>query len=125
MTVPISKINKKLLTEKDSLYNSIKKKSLELDESLEIIDQHVMFLKMSRKYVIEDVSSYFCEVYGYQKEELLGQHYSILYSKDRYKQIKKEVFDRLSEINEWKGEILAKKKRRGRILGRVLYKSRF
>ncbi|WP_320036191.1 PAS domain S-box protein [Halarcobacter sp.] len=110
LTVPISKINKKLLTEKDSLYNSIKKKSLELDESLEIIDQHVMFLKMSKNYVIEDVSSYFCEVYGYQKEELLGQHYSILYSKDRYKQIKKEVFDRLAEINEWKGEILAKKK---------------
>ncbi len=110
LTVPISNINEKLLIEKDSLYNSIKKKTLELDESLEIIDKHIMFLKMSKKHIIEDVSSYFCEIYGYQKEELLGQHYSILYSKDRYKQIKKEVFDKLPETKEWRGEVLAKKK---------------
>lgn len=110
LTVPISSINKKLLNEKDILYNSIKKKSLELDESLEIIDQHLMYLKMNKKFIIEDVSSYFCEVYGYQKEELLGQHYSILYSKERYKQVKEEIFPILHKERIWKGEILAKRK---------------
>jgi len=105
-----STINKKAKKEREDSHNMVKKMAIQLDENLKIIENHVMFLHLNDQFIIEDVSLCFCKMYGYQKEELWGQHYSILYSKQSYLQIKKDVLDNLTKLKEWKGEVLGKKK---------------
>lgn len=110
-TMPLSTINRKLIIEKDVLYKKLKKSRDELNSGFEIIDQNLMYMKIDKDFVIDEVSNYFCKIYGYSKEELLGQHYSILYSKEVYEKVKNVIIKVLLEKKEWRGEVLTKKKR--------------
>ncbi|QDF28103.1 PAS domain-containing sensor histidine kinase [Halarcobacter anaerophilus] len=109
-TLPLSNINRKLKEEKKSIYDSFEEKKGILDESLDIIDEHLMYLKIDKDHNIEDVSHYFCQIYGYEKEELIGQPCSILYSNKIYEELKREVFSILENKKEWQGEVLTQKK---------------
>jgi len=108
-TTPLSNINKKLVTEKDQLNDSIQKNRLILSDSLELIDQNVMFLKVDRNWNIIDISHHFCEVSGFQKEELLGHNYKKLLHQSSIGKFAKVIKD-IKEKKVWKGDLLNIKK---------------
>lgn len=91
---PIAKLNKKTEEDNKNLDLTIKKNSEELIESLNIIDKHVMSIRMDKEGIITDVSSAFCDFSGFLKEELLGHHHKILIHPD----MSKEDYDALWKV---------------------------
>ena len=106
-TNPISNLNRKLEVEKESLNLSIVQNSDLLDDSLKLIDKYVMYIKFDIHKVILDVSSYYCEISGFDKEELLGQPYTILLHEDTNFE---EIFKEISHGRQYKGEVKNVKK---------------
>ncbi len=108
-TTPLSNINKKLASEKDLLNDSIQKNRLVLSDSLEVIDQYVMYLKMDKYWNIIDASNNFCKTSGFQKEEIIGHKYETIVHSSSQKNFKDAiVFLRTSKV--WSGELLNIKK---------------
>jgi two-component system, sporulation sensor kinase A len=91
---PIAKLNKKTEEDNKNLDLTIKKNSEELIESLNIIDKHVMSIRMDKEGIVTDVSSAFCDFSGFLKEELLGHHHKILIHPD----MSKEDYDALWKV---------------------------
>ncbi|MDD2639398.1 MAG: PAS domain S-box protein [Arcobacteraceae bacterium] len=91
---PIAKLNKKTEEDNKNLDLTIKKNSEELLESLNIIDKHVMSIRMDKEGIITEVSSAFCDFSGFSKGELLGHHHKMLVHPD----MSKEEYDGLWKI---------------------------
>ena len=91
---PIAKLNKKTEDDNKNLDLTIKKNSEELLESLNIIDKHVLSIRMDKEGIITDVSSAFCDFSGFSKGELLGHHHKILIHPD----MSKEDYDALWKV---------------------------
>ncbi len=108
-TTPLSNINKKLASEKDLLNDSIQKNRLILSDSLEVIDQYVMYLKMDKSWNIIDASNNFCKVSGFQKEEILGHKYETMIHSSSQNRLN-EAVDFLQTNKIWSGELLNIKK---------------
>ncbi|XPV67989.1 MAG: PAS domain S-box protein [Halarcobacter sp.] len=108
-TSPLSNINKKLISEKNLLNDSMEKNKLILSDALELINQYVMYIKVDPSWNIVDISSYFCKVSGYQKEELIGHPYKKLLDQKSYEEFD-EVVEYLKDKNIWSGELLSVKK---------------
>lgn len=91
---PIAKLNKKTEEDNKNLDLTIKKNSEELIESLNIIDKHVMSIRMDKEGIITEISSAFCDFSGFSKGELLGHHHKMLVHPD----MSKEEYDALWKI---------------------------
>ena len=104
---PIAKLNKKIEDENKNLDLSIKKNFIELNENQKVIDKHIMFIRMSKKNIILEVSSAFCYFLGFSEGELIGHDYKILIHKDTkkkdYLKLWKFVNDGKSYVGEIKG----------------------
>ncbi|AXH11537.1 PAS domain-containing sensor histidine kinase [Halarcobacter bivalviorum] len=109
-TTPLSNINKKLESEKNVLSDSIKRNSLMLNDSLALLDQHVMYIKLDTNFIILDTSSYLSRVTGFEKQELLGQKYSSLLTKNSAKHFEEHIINILNSIGTWNGELQGIKK---------------
>ncbi len=109
-TTPLSSINRKLESEKDLLTDSIKRNNLILNDSLELLNQHVMFIKFDPNFVITDISNYFSRVSGFQKEELVGQNYTSILNKYSIKIFNAEISYILKNVGTWSGELISIKK---------------
>lgn len=95
-TEPIAKLNKKTEDDNKVLDLTIKKNSEELVESLNIIDKHVMSIRLDKEGMITDVSNAFCDFSGYSKGELLGHHHKILMHPDLPKEEYDEIWKNIS-----------------------------
>lgn len=91
---PIAKLNQKTEDDNKNLDLTNKRNSEELVESLNIIDKHVMSIRMDKDGIITDASSAFCDFSGFPKGELLGHHHRILIHPD----MPKEDYDGLWKI---------------------------
>lgn len=91
---PIAKLNQKIEDDNKNLDLTMRRNSEELIESLNIIDKHVMSIRMDKDGIITDASSAFCDFSGFPKVELLGHHHRILIHPD----MKKEDYDNLWKI---------------------------
>lgn len=109
-TTPLSNINKRLESEKSFLSDSVKRNSLMLNDSLQLLDKHVMYVKLDKNFVILEVSSYLCQIIGYQKEELLGQNYSLLLDKTSLNLFNEKIKPTLENSKIWSGELQGIKK---------------
>ncbi len=85
-TRPIAKLNQKTEEDNKVLDLTIKKNSEELNESLNIIDKHVMSIRLDKEGIITDVSNAFCDFSGFLKGELLGHHHKMLMHPDMSKE---------------------------------------
>ena len=77
---------------------------------LDLIDKHVLISKTDYEGIIIDVSSYFCELTGYSKEELIGNSHAILKHPDTPKDVIKDLWKTIKSGKVWTGEIKNKKK---------------
>ncbi len=109
-TTPLSNINKKLESEKNVLSDSIRKNSLMLNDSLALLDKHVMYVKLDTEFKVLNISSYLSRVTGFEKEELLGQDYTFLLNKNSTKTFNEKVKTVLENAVSWNGELQSIKK---------------
>lgn len=75
-----------------------------------LIDKNVITSTTNNKGKIISVSEAFCEISGYEKEELLGKNHNILKNPDMPDSIYKELWETISKGKIWKGEIKNLKK---------------
>lgn len=107
---PIAKLNKKMEDENKNLDLSIKKSFIELNENQEIIDKHIMFIRMNKNNVILEISSAFCYFLGFSKGELIGHNYKMLIHKDTKKREYVRLWKFVKEGKPYVGEIKGVKK---------------
>lgn len=85
--------------------NVIFEKDRLLEMQRELIDRHIMFSITDLKGTITHVSSAFCELSGYSKEELVGKNHRILKHPDTKKEIFQTLWESLLQSACWSGDI--------------------
>jgi two-component system, sporulation sensor kinase A len=107
---PIAKLNKKVEDENKNLDLSIKKSFIELNENQEIMDKHIMFIRMNKNNAILEISSAFCYFLGFSKGELIGHNYKMLIHKDTKKREYIRLWKSVKDGKPYVGEIKGVKK---------------
>ncbi len=103
-SIPVDKLHQELENEKKQLSRSVEKNAQKLDSSLKLVDKYVMYIKFDTNKKILDVSSSFCFVSGFEKEELLGHSYEMLLSSQEELASFEKVFTILKTGKKWHGE---------------------
>lgn len=95
----------------DALYAKyVKNKLFEKDSLLKIVDENVLISVTDKKGLIIDVSSAFCKMTGYSKEELIGSTHKILKHKDTPESFYKKMWHEINKGKIFKATIKNRKK---------------
>lgn len=81
-----------------------------LKRYINIVDENVITSATNLDGIITNVSSAFCRVSGYKKEELIGQRHSIIRHPDMSDKIYKQMWENLNQEKSWEGELKNKTK---------------
>ena len=81
-----------------------------LEQKIDIIDKNVITSSTDLNGVITDASEAFCEISGYEKDELIGQRHNILCHEDMDDEIYADLWSTISSGEIWSGEVKNKKK---------------
>jgi len=84
--------------------------SAELARYVDIVDRHVISSQTDLKGVITEVSSAFCKISGYSKEELMGKNHNIVRNPNTEKTLYQEIWGTISQGKVWEGELNNKTK---------------
>jgi PAS domain S-box-containing protein len=84
---------------------SLIKENSFINELLLNYDQHVIASKSDLKGIITYVSSAFCKISGYSKEELIGKPHNIIRHPDMQKSVFKQLWSDIKTGKSWKGNI--------------------
>ncbi len=76
----------------------------------ELIDKYVLISKTDYNGIITQVSSYFCELSGYTRSELIGSTHALMRHPDTPDEKIKELWETIKQKRVWRGEIKNKKK---------------
>ncbi|MGB7402642.1 MAG: PAS domain-containing sensor histidine kinase [Arcobacter sp.] len=90
------------------IYNIKTKLSIKNDENeelLEVIDKYILMTETDKEGFITKVSTAFCEVTGFSKQELIGRPHSIIRHPDVQRDVFKHMWHVLKSGETWKGEI--------------------
>ena len=71
----------------------------------DIIDKYVLTSSTDLNGIITSVSTAFCKISGYTKNELIGKNHNILRHPDVSKALYKELWDTIRAGKPWSGEI--------------------
>jgi len=93
-----------------SLEDAIEAKTKELQESINLISQNIIYSKTDTRGVITYASEAFCEISGYTKKELLSKSHNIVRHYDMPKEAFKEMWEMIQSGNTWTGEVKNRKK---------------
>lgn len=105
-----SPATKKINQSKKELLKEIRKKTDELQHSIEIIDKNVIYSKTNLKGVITYASEAFCTISGYSREELVGRPHNIVRHFEMPASAFKQMWDQIQQQKSWEGEVKNKKK---------------
>jgi len=76
-----------------------------LRKKQDILDRYVPFSSTDAQGVITNVSSAFCNLSGYDEDELIGRSHNILSSADTSNEVYEEMWKNITTIGKWKGEV--------------------
>ena len=76
-----------------------------LERYIDIVDRNVISSQTDLKGVIIDVSTAFCEISGYSKEELIGQNHNVVRHPEIPNSFYKELWSTITKGNTWAGEM--------------------
>ncbi len=76
-----------------------------LAEYLNLIDRHIITSDTDTDGRIQRVSQAFCDISGYEKNELIGKSYKIIRDSDFTEKSYKEIVDTISVNKIWEGQI--------------------
>lgn len=91
----------RLLETRKMLQNTIH----ELTQQKETLDHHAIVSIADRQGNITYVNDKFCEVSGYNRDELIGKNHRILKSDQHPKEFYQDIWDTISQGDIWKGNI--------------------
>lgn len=102
--------SKKILLNEKELQAQVNEKTKELQDSFDLISQHIIYSQTDLAGNITYASRAFCEISGYSKEELIGKSHNIIRHPDMPKNAFKEMWDTIKNGKEWTGEVKNLKK---------------
>ena len=76
-----------------------------LKRYIDIVDKHVLSSSTDLNGIITDVSSAFCKINGYTKNELIGKNHNILKHSEVPNSLYKELWETITSGNLWRGEL--------------------
>jgi PAS domain S-box-containing protein len=82
----------------------------DLEELLRNFDENVIVSESDLNGFITYVSSAFCEISGFSKEEIIGRPHNIVRHKDMSKSAFKDLWNTIKNGKTWKGEVKNRKK---------------
>lgn len=100
----------KIKQRKEKFKEEIANKTKELQNSIDIIDNNVIYSKTDLKGVITYASKAFCKISGYSQEELIGKSHSIVRHFDMSVSVFQEMWEQIQDGKEWFGEVKNMKK---------------
>ena len=102
--------SKKLQTNEKMLQVQVNEKTKEVQDSFDLISQHIIYSQTDLKGIITYASKAFCEISGYSKEELLGKPHNIIRHPDMPTQAFREMWNTINSGKVWTGEVKNLKK---------------
>jgi diguanylate cyclase (GGDEF)-like protein/PAS domain S-box-containing protein len=96
--------------ELETMSEAMQEQNEKLKRYTTLIDQNVITSSTDLKGVITEVSSAFCQISGYSKEELIGQKHSIVRHPDFPDSFYEELWKTILQDKVWSGEIKNLKK---------------
>jgi len=75
------------------------------DRHISAIDQHALVLTADVQGNITEANAMLCQASGYAKDELIGQHWKILESRDMRKSLRHQIWGALAQGQTWQGEL--------------------
>ncbi|MEA3289000.1 MAG: PAS domain S-box protein [Campylobacterota bacterium] len=88
----------------------IQEQQNKLESLLDTYDKNVIFSRTDLKGIITDVSSAFCKISGYTKDELIGMNHNLVRNSDMPKETFKDMWDTIKQEKTWYGEVKNKNK---------------
>ena len=104
--------NYKINTNINKLESEIEEKIKELQKSIDIISENVIYSRTDTKGFITYASKAFCKISGYTQEELIGKPHNIIRHMDMPKEAFKNMWQTIQTGKSWKGEVKNLKKNR-------------
>lgn len=102
---PISKLTQKIENLNKKLEKKVKERTIELQNSLNIINKYVIRSTTDLKGNIIDASGAFCKVSKYTKDELIGKPHSIVRHPDMRRSSFKQLWKTIKEGKSWQGKV--------------------
>lgn len=76
-----------------------------LQEYVRLVDKNIIISSTDLEGIITQVSEKFCQITGYDKEELIGSNHNIIRHPDMKPEVYKNLWDTISKDETWHGEI--------------------
>ena len=103
-------VNKELLQFNKTLGHKVKEKTNELQKSLDIISDEIIYSKTSLDGIVTEVSNAFCEISQYSRNELINRTHSMLRHPDTDEEIYKLMWNTIAHDHVWHGIVKNLKK---------------
>ncbi|WP_353662160.1 diguanylate cyclase [Hydrogenimonas sp. SS33] len=85
----------------------------DLQEMLDIVDRYVLMSKTDRDGNITYVSSAFCDLTGYAREELMGRDHSLLRNPSTSRELYRKMWETIESGEVWEAEELCNRRKDG------------
>ena len=92
-------------TKIEELQTMAQKRSRELQEYMSLLDKYVISSRTDTNGIILDVSSAFCDISGYSKDELIGKNHNIIRHPDMPKELFADLWKSIKNGKTWNAEI--------------------
>ncbi len=111
LMVEIIKIHEINFTEVLNTYSKrIKDVENKLSKSENLIHKYIIISQTNSKGIITDVTQAFCDISGYDRDELIGSNHSIVQHPDTKEELFKELWKTIKNGEIWHNEIKNRKK---------------
>ena len=105
--------SKKIRKKTNELESIVLDKTKELQKSIDIISNYVIYSRTDLKGNITYASNAFCETSEYSRDELIGQPHNIVRHEDMPSSAFRQMWDTIKSGKIWKGEVKNKTKSGG------------
>ncbi|MGB5792817.1 PAS domain S-box protein [Poseidonibacter sp.] len=105
--------SKKIRKNTDELEELVFDKTKELQKSIDIISNYVIYSRTDLKGIITYASNAFCKTSGFSRDELIGQPHNIVRHEDMPSSAFEEMWNTIKSGKIWKGEVKNKTKSGG------------
>ena len=102
-----------LISQLTNMRTALEKTNNELTSQKSTLDHHAIVSIADQHGNITYVNDKFCEISGYNREELIGKNHRVLKSDIHSEEFYKDLWDTITSGNVWKGEVCNRRKNGG------------
>jgi diguanylate cyclase (GGDEF)-like protein/PAS domain S-box-containing protein len=105
LTFALLGLNRRLKSMVSTRASELNVAQANLARYIDILDRYVIYSQTDLNGVIIEASTAFCEVSGYQREELVGQSHDLLKHPDTANSIYEDLWKTITKGQSWAGEL--------------------